>query len=89
MMPYLQKLKGNAPLVPFMTTEVAVLLETFMQKFVIQRKLQAAKSLAKIAKLIVLETDIHLATADIDVGFAATATYQSLKGEETKSATNV
>ena len=57
-----------------MTTEIAVLLETLMQKFIKQSELQALNSPAKISKLNVLETGIHLATADIDVGFAATAT---------------
>ena len=73
MMEFLQKSQGNAPLVPFMTTEVTVLL-TLMHKFIKQSELQAANSPAKIAKLKVLETGIHLATADIDVAFAATAT---------------
>ena len=45
-----------------------------MQKFIKQSGLQAANSPAKIANLNVLETGIHLATADIDVGYAATAT---------------
>ena len=57
-----------------MTIEVTVLLETLMQKFIKQSELQAANSPAQNAKLNVLETGIHLATADIDVRFAATAT---------------
>ena len=57
-----------------MTTEVTVLLETLMQKFIKESEFQVANNLAKIAKLNALETGIHLATADIDVGFAATAT---------------
>ena len=72
-MPYLHKFQGNAPLVPFMITEVTVLLETLMEKFIKQSEFQAANSPSKIAKLNVLEMGIHLATADIDVGFAATA----------------
>ena len=72
MMPYLQKFQGNAPLVPIMTTEVTLLLETLMQKLKVE--LQAANSPAKIAKLNVLEIGIQLATADIDVEFVATAT---------------
>ena len=55
MMSCLQKFQGNAPLVTFMTTEVTVLLETLMQKFIKQSKLQVANSSAKIAKLNVLE----------------------------------
>ena len=56
-----------------MTTEVPVLLETLMQKFIKQSELQTANSPAKIIILNVLETGIHLATVDIDVGFAVTA----------------
>ena len=83
MMPYLQKFQGNALFVPFMTTEVTVLLETWMQKFIKQRELQAANRPAKLAKLNALETGIHLATADIDVGFAATATLtNAVKGKK-------
>ena len=72
MMPYLQTFQKNASLVPFMTIEVTVLLEILMQKFIKQSELQAANNPVKIAKLNVLETGIHLVTADIDVGFAAT-----------------
>ena len=64
----------NTPLVPFMTTEITVLLETLMQKFIKQSEMWAANSPAKIAKFNVLEIGIHLATADIAVGFAATVT---------------
>ena len=49
-------------------------IEDFDAEFIKHGELQAANSPAKIAKLNVLETDIHLATADVDVGFAATAT---------------
>ena len=45
-----------------------------MHKFIKQSELQAANSPAKITKLNASETGIHLATADVDVGFAATAT---------------
>ena len=90
MMPYLEKFQGNAPLVPFMTTEVTVLLENLMQKFIKQSELQAANSSSKVAKLNVLVTGIHLETADIDVGFAAAATLTKvLKEKKPKSAKNV
>ena len=36
--------------------------------------MQAANSPVKIAKLNVMETGIHMASSDVDVGFAATAT---------------
>ena len=65
MMPYLQKFQGNAPLVPFMTTEVTIVLETLMQKIIKQSEVYAANSPAKIVKLNGLETGIHLATADL------------------------
>ena len=61
-----------------------------MQKFIKQSAFQAAKSQVKNAKLNVLETGIHLAPTDIDVGFAATATLtKALKEKKPKSATNV
>ena len=74
MMPYLQKFQGDAPLLPFIATKVTVLLETLMQKFIKQSEMQAANSPVKIAKLNVMETGIHVAPSDVDVGFAATAT---------------
>ena len=55
-----------------------------MQKFIKYSELQAANSPAKIAKLNVLETGIHLATADIDVEYAATATLTKTLKEKKK-----
>ena len=57
-----------------MNTEGIVLLDTLKHKFIKQSELQVAKSPTKITKLNVLERGIHFATADIDIGFAATAT---------------
>ena len=57
-----------------MTTELTVLLETLMQTFIKQSELQEAESPVKMAKLKALETGIHLAIADINVGFEATTT---------------
>ena len=65
MMPYLQQFQGDAPLLPFTATEVTVLLETLMQKFIKQSKMQTVK----IVKLNVMETGIHVAPSDVDVGF--------------------
>ena len=73
MMPYLQKFQGDAQLLPFTATEVTVLLETLMQKFIKQSEIQAAKSPVKIAKLNVMETGIYVAPSDVNVGFTATA----------------
>ena len=59
---------------PFTTTpEVTVLLETLMQKFIKQSEMQAANSAVKIAKLNVMETSIHLAPSDVDVGFCSSS----------------
>ena len=74
MMPYLQKFQGDAPLLPFIATKVTVLLGILMQKFIKQSEMQAADSPVKIAKLHVMETGIHVAPSDVDVGLAATAT---------------
>ena len=82
MMPYLQKFQGDALLLPFTTTEVTVLLETLMQKFIKQSKMQAANSAVKIAKLNVMETSIHLAPSNVDVGFAAAATLSKVTKEK-------
>ena len=88
LMPYLQKFQSDAPLLPFVANEVTVLLETLMHKFVKQSELQEANTAAKIGRLNVMETAIHLAPSDIDVGFAATGTLNKvLKGEENKSMT--
>ena len=53
-----------------------------MKKFIKQSELQAVNSLAKIAKLNLLETGIHLATADTNVGFAAMATLAKVLKEK-------
>ena len=44
--------------------------------------MQAAKSAVKIAKLNVMETSIHLAPSDVDVGFAAAATLSKVTKEK-------
>ena len=44
MVPYLQKFQTDTPLIAFTTTEVTVLLETLMQKFIKQSEMQAANT---------------------------------------------
>ena len=73
-MPYLQKFQRDALLLPFTATEETVLLETLMQKLIQQSEMQAANIPIKIAKLNIMETGIHVAPSDVDVGFAARAT---------------
>ena len=59
-----------------------------MQKFIKQSEMQAANSPVKIAKLNVMETGIHVAPSDVDVGFSATATLtKAYKETKHKSAT--
>ena len=53
-----------------------------MQKFIKQSEMQAANSAVKIAKLNVMETSIHLAPSDVDVGFAAAATLSKVTKEK-------
>ena len=52
MVPYLQKFQTDTLLIAFTTTEVTVLLETLMQKFIKQSEMQAANTVVKIAKLM-------------------------------------
>ena len=82
MVPYLQKFQVDALLIPFNVTEVTVLLETLMQKFIKQSEMQAANTAVKIAKLNVRDTTIHVAPSDVDVGFAATDTLTKATNEK-------
>ena len=74
MKPYLQVFQSDAPLLPFVTSELHALLQTLMGKFVKRQELEAADSPSKIAKLNVSHAVSHVAPADIDIGFAAKAT---------------
>ena len=44
--------------------------------------MQAANSAVKIAKLNFMETSIHLAPSDVDVGFAAAVTLSKVTKEK-------
>ena len=50
MKPYLQVFQSDAPLLPFVTSELHALLQTLMGKFVKRQELEAADSPYKIAK---------------------------------------
>ena len=63
-----------APLLPFITSEPQVMLETLMGKSVNRQECEAAGPPLKISKVSVLETVYHVPTSQIDVGFAAAAT---------------
>ena len=89
MVPYLQKFQTDTPLIAFTTTEVTVLLETLMQKFIKQSEMQAANTVVKIAKLNVMDTTIHVAPSDVDVGFAATDTLTKAVNEKKLSSRQV
>ena len=43
MMLYLHKFQGDAPLLPFTATEITVLLDTLMQKFIKQSEMQTVQ----------------------------------------------
>ena len=58
-----------APLLPFITTEIEIWLETLMRKFVKGREIEAADALFKIAKLNALETAVYGAGSEMDIGF--------------------
>ena len=74
MKPYLQVFQSDAPLLPFVTSELHALLQTLMGKFVKRQELEAADSPYKIVKLNVSHAASHVAPSDIDIGFAAKAT---------------
>ena len=74
MKPYLQVFQSDAPVLPFVTSELHALLQTLMGKFVKRQELEAADSPYKIAKLNVLHAASHVAPSDIDIAFAAKAT---------------
>ena len=73
MKPYLQMFQSDAPLVPFITSELHAMLQTMMGKFVKRTELEAADSAYKIVKLNVLQATTHVAPSQIDIGFAAKA----------------
>ena len=89
MVPYLQKFQTDTPLIALTTTEITVLLETLMQKFIKQSEMQAANTVVKIAKLNVIDTTIHMAPSDVDIGFAATDTLTKAVNEKKLSSQQV
>ena len=71
---YLEIFQSDTPLLPFITSELQVMLKILMGKFVKTLELEAAGIPLKISKVNVLETVNHVAASQIDVGFAAAAT---------------
>ena len=55
MQPYLKMFQADAPMSPFVTTEIVSLLGNLMQRFVKYSILESANNPAKIAKLNVLD----------------------------------
>ena len=70
MLPFLQVFQSDAPLVPFVISELHTLLQTLMGKFVKQKELEKLDSASKMAKFDVSPSDHHVAAKDFDVGFA-------------------
>ena len=83
MQPYLQVFQSDAPLLPFVTSDLQGLLETLMSKFVKQGELEKAGTAFKLVKLDVTQPSAQVAPRDADVGFAAKASLEKLlKGKK-------
>ena len=61
MQPYLQVFQSDAPLLPFVTSDLQGLLETFMSKFVKQGELEKAGTAFKHVKLDVTQPSAQVA----------------------------
>ena len=82
MQPYLQVFQSDAPLLPFVTSDLQGLLETLMSKFVKQGELEKAGTAFKFVKLDVTQPSAQVAPWDADVGFAAKASLEKLLKEK-------
>ena len=82
MQPYLQVFQSDAPLLPFVTSDLQGLLETLMSKFVKQGELEKAGTAFKHVKLDVTQPSAQVAPQDADVGFAAKASLEKLLKEK-------
>ena len=78
MLPYLQVFQSDAPLGPFVISELHTLLETLMGKFVKRTELEKLDSPSKMVKFDVSPSQHHVAAKDIDVGFAAKTMIEKL-----------
>ena len=67
MLPYLQIFQSDAPLVPFVISELQTLLEMLMGKFVKRKELEKLDSASKISQFDVSLSEHHVASKDIDV----------------------
>ena len=74
MEPFLLMLQADAPLLPFIVSELKTLLETLMGKFVMKKELDVANTTYKIDNVGVLSIDHQIMASQVDVGFAAPAT---------------
>ena len=83
MRPYLQTFQSDGPLLPFITSELETLLQTFMGKFIMKRAvLEGANNAYKIAKLNVLYSATHVAPSEVDIGFTAKTTSEKVYKEK-------
>ena len=82
MQPYLQVFQSDAPLLPFVTSDLQQLLEILMRKFVKQGELEKAGTAFKLVKLDVTQPSAQVAPQDADVGFAAKASLEKLLKEK-------
>ena len=77
--PYLQTFQSDGLLLPFITSELETLLWTLMGKFMKRGVLKGAN---KIAKLNVLDLATHVASSEVDIGFAAKITLEKVYKEK-------
>ena len=82
MQPYLQVFQSDAPLLPFVTSDLEALLKMLMTKFVKQNDLDKATSSLKLVKLDVSQPSAHVPPRDADVGFAAKSLLNKLLKEK-------
>ena len=78
MLPYIQIFQSDAPLVPFVISELQILLEILMGKFVKWKELEKLDSASKISEFDVSLSEHPVASKDIDVGFVAKALIDKL-----------
>lgn len=69
--PFLKKFQSDAPILPFLCTELKTMVTTLLQRFVTQTTLDKANTMAKLAALDVTDKTLLLPAKKVDVGFVA------------------
>ena len=79
---YLQMFQTDAPLLPFISSELQEMLQVLIGKFVKREVLEAADTGQKLPKLDVANIDNHLPPAQVNIGFAAASTLTKIQKEK-------